>query len=155
MQSITQLLYLQGIGNQYTSFNGDQITISDDVRRSVLSICGYDLEDLDAVNLANFQLDVAPWFDIIGQTSFVSNSDFILKVRANAAQVKSKICWKIYKNAYLVNSNSIDISQLKEIGNYQYNDQVFREFAVKIDDIAIGYYPVSYTHLTLPTIYSV
>lgn len=142
MQSIKQLLYLQGIGNQYTSYNGDQITISDDVRRSVLAVCGYDLEDLDAVNLANFQLDVAPWFDIIAKTSFVSNSDFILKVHANAAQVKSQICWKIYKNNQLVNSNCKGLAQLKEVGNYQYNDQVFREFALKIDDIAIGYYQI-------------
>lgn len=142
MQSIAQLLYLQGIGNQYTSYNGDQITISDDVRRSVLAVCGYDLEDLDAVNLANFQLDVAPWFDIIAKTSFVSNCDFILKVRANAAQFESQICWKIYKNNQLLNSNCKGLAQLKEVGNYQYNDQLFREFAVKIDDIAIGYYQI-------------
>jgi len=145
MQSIEQLLYLQGVGHQYTGYNAELVTISDEVRRCVLTACGYDLDDNTSISQANFQLDIAPWFKIINQTSFVNNTDGFFKIRVNEAQLNSKASWQIYQNSNLVSANTVDVSTLLEAGNYHYNDECFYELVLKITDLKIGYYQINIT----------
>lgn len=143
MQSVEQLLYLQGIGQQYTGYNTEKIIISNDVRRCFLTACGYNLDDSASINEANFQLDVAPWFKIINPTSFISSCDFLLKLRVNESQLNSRITCQIYQNTQHVIEHIVDISTLKEIGNYHYNNECFREIVLKITSLEIGYYQIN------------
>jgi len=145
MQPIEQLLYLQGVGHQYTGYNGDKITINDDIRQRIVTACGYELDNLDAIHDANFQLDVAPWFKILSQSNFVNSSDNLLKIRVNESQLNSKISLKVYQNSKLVSQKIADISNFQEFGNYHYNNECYRELAFKVEDLGIGYYQIKVT----------
>jgi 4-alpha-glucanotransferase len=145
MHPIEQLLYLQGIGHQYTGYNGDNITITDEIRQRVLTACGYELDNINSINDVNFQLDVAPWFNIINQTSFVNTADYLLKIRVNESQLNSKITLQVYHSSKLVSQKIADISDFQEFGNYHYNNECYRELAFNIEDLGIGYYQIKVT----------
>ncbi|SFD12294.1 4-alpha-glucanotransferase [Pseudoalteromonas denitrificans] len=142
MHTVEQLLYLQGVGADYTSYNGEHVTISENARYSILKACGYDLTDNASLSQTNFNLDIAPWFKIIHSCNFVSASNNILKIKVSEMQSQSQILWTISQNNQLVSSGSTDISQLNEVGNYTFEDQYYSELGLELAVLPIGYYDI-------------
>lgn len=145
MDGVNQLLYLQGVGADYTSYQGENVSFSDITRLSALSACGYDVANEKAINEANIELDVKPWFRLIPEQSWFKKDDKFFTIKIDNNFNKLKLVWRIYSDSELIVEGETLLDKLPEVGNYQYEGIHFSERKVSLEsfNLAIGYYQLS------------
>ncbi len=151
MDGVEQLLYLQGVGLEYTSFQGENINFSTQTRCSVLSACGYNIDDDNEVEHANFILDVAPWLQLLAQQCFSCQNDDRFTIRIDSELTEAKVYWEISQGSKSVLNGFATVSSLPEVGNYHRQGKRYSERLVALSDypqakyknLAIGYYQLA------------
>lgn len=148
MDGLEQLLYLQGVGLEYTSYQGENLHFSNQTRSSVLSACGYNIDDEAEVAQANFTLDVKPWLQLLPLQCFSCQDDDHFTIRIDSQFCDAQIHWQISQDNKSIIHGSAVISSLVETGNYHYQGKCYSERRVALRDtpltdsksLAIGYY---------------
>lgn len=148
MDGVEQLLYLQGVGLEYTSYQGKNVYFSNQTRCSVLNACGYNIDDEVAVAQANFTLDVKPWLQLLAQQFFSCQDDDSFTVRIDPDFANARLHWQISQDGKSMFNGSADINTLVEVGNYHNQGKRYSERRVVLGDykqadfksLAIGYY---------------
>lgn len=147
MDSVNQLLYLQGVGLDYTSYQGEQVRFSEMTRVSALSACGHDIHNEKSINDTNVKLDVTPWFRLIPEHSWSKQSEQSFSIKLDNELSGLTLDWCLYLDTKLVLRGSASVSELPEVGNYHYQDKIYSERKVSFgaSNLAIGYYQLSAT----------
>jgi len=148
MDGLEQLLYLQGVSLEYTSYQGENVYFSNQARCSVLSACGYNIDDEVEVAQANFTLDVKPWLQLLSQQCFSGQDDDHFTVRIAPEFSEAWLHWNIYQDDKLILNGSAVINSLVEVGNYHHQGKRYSERRVVINEdkraklkgLPIGYY---------------
>ncbi|MBU2893400.1 4-alpha-glucanotransferase [Colwellia sp. D2M02] len=145
MDSVNQLLYLQGIGYDYRNYQGQQVFFNDHERLAALSACGYDINDDDAILDGALELDVKPWLQLIAAQLWVKDSQPCFTIKIDNDFNTLTLEWSLYLNEDLISDGHVPIHTLVEVGNYFYQDKHYSERNVPLCDnaLAIGYYRLS------------
>jgi 4-alpha-glucanotransferase len=158
MDGLEQLLYLQGVSLEYTSYQGENINFSNQARCSVLSACGYNIDDEVEVEKANFTLDVKPWLQLLPLQCFSCQDDEHFTVRIAPEFSDEWLHWNIYQDDKLIINGSAVINSLVEVGNYHHQGKRYSERRVVVSEdtrakfkgLPIGYYQLV-ARIHLPT----
>jgi len=158
MDGLEQLLYLQGVSLEYTSYQGENIYFSNQARCTVLSACGYNIDDEVEVAQANFTLDVKPWLQLLPLQCFSCQDDDHFTVRIAPEFSDAWLHWNIYQDDKLILNGSAVINALVEVGNYHHQGKRYSERRVivsedkraKFKGLPIGYYQLV-ARIYLPT----
>jgi len=148
MDGLEQLLYLQGVSLEYTSYQGENVYFSNQTRCSVLSACGYNIDDDNEVAQANFTLDVKPWLQLLPLQSFTCQDDDHFTIRIAPEFSDAWLHWQIYQDDILILNGSAVINSLAEVGNYHHQGKRYSERRVVVSEskqgefnrLPIGYY---------------
>ena len=148
MDGLEQLLYLQGVGLEYTSYQGEKLYFSNQTRCSVLSACGYNINDEVEVAQANVTLDAKPWLQLLAQQCFSCQGNDSFTVRIDPDFANARLHWQISQDDKSIFNGSAAINSLVEVGNYHYQGKRYSERRVTLSDyqqidfksLAIGYY---------------
>ncbi|KZN48059.1 4-alpha-glucanotransferase [Pseudoalteromonas luteoviolacea] len=137
MDGLQQLYYLHGIGYDYTKYDGEYVVFDEITRKRAIACCGIDTSDDNCINALNFELDVAPWMQMLEEVTLACSKEgkFILRVpeshRHNVASVNVPEC-DLHLN--------VDLAHCVEVGNYQYNNETYIALEVTLGNLPIGYF---------------
>ncbi|MBQ4810677.1 4-alpha-glucanotransferase [Pseudoalteromonas luteoviolacea] len=137
MEGLQQLYYLHGIGYDYTKYDGEYVVFDDVTRKRALACCGIDTNNESHINSLNFELDVAPWMQMLDEVTLANAHDgkFVIKVpesyRHGVVNFKVPECDINLK---------INLAHCTEVGNYQYSNERYIALEVTLGALPIGYF---------------
>lgn len=138
MDALSQLLYLHGIGYEYTNYNGEQVVFSEQTRKRALQCCGIDPNHTAQIEQLNYQLDGATWLTLVPAVSLVEQPSNILKVRINESDLNKAIGIKIVK--LNIELHFEQLHSFKLLGEYYLNGSRYIEIAIPLTNLVIGYH---------------
>ncbi|MBD1583860.1 4-alpha-glucanotransferase [Pseudoalteromonas sp. S16_S37] len=145
MQGLSQLFYLHGIGYDYTKYTGEHVVFDQQTRAQALRCCGVDTEDLAHIDKLNFELDIAPWLNVVGDVCMVEQQDSLLKIRLPESQIDGIASVYIeqlnYEHQFSLTSGSV-------VGEYLFEGIRYVEVAYRVKAIPTGYFD---TNIYLPS----
>lgn len=133
-------MYLQGVALEYTDYDGALVRIPDQHRQAVLSACGYDIGDSEAVARSNFLLDAAPWQQLLPATVFTRSAAPQLSVQLPETQGGDTVVWELLNDAGSVAAGQVIANLRRNTGCYTIDSVRYVEHSWSVPAIAPGYY---------------
>ena len=143
MTELEQAFYLHGIGLEYTGYTGEKVVFSESIRAAILST----MTELNPAHILeqNYQLDVAPWFNLLPETVFSASWLQSFEVKLSAAYWQHTLEWAVYDLAgqTLIAQGQCRMDESNLVGDYFYQGERLTEHTIPTSVLALGYYCLS------------
>lgn len=145
MDAVGQLLYLQGVAAEYYGYDGSHHQLTHDQRCAVLRWLGYDLDDLQAIEEANFALDARPWQSPLLAWQWTSQQAPNFVVQLSSAQLHQPLLWTIHleQGGSLKCEHAVTGHHLTETGHYRIDGTDYSRRKVSLNVLPTGYHKLT------------
>ncbi|TMP08248.1 4-alpha-glucanotransferase [Pseudoalteromonas sp. S3178] len=138
MDAISQLLYLHGIGYEFTKYTGEQVFFSEDTRKRALQCCGVDTNNEAQIAQLNYDLDASNWLGLVANVSLVEQQSPHLKIKVDERQQNLPV--NITVPSLNINITLDNLYNLAVTGEYYLHGVRYIELAVPMNEMPIGYH---------------
>lgn len=142
MSDLDQVMYWQGIGDNYTNYRGELVHVPIENRKHLLSVMGIDIATEESISKAAYELDVRPWRQWLPPlvTSKVIESQTFVELNLAPSQIDRIFTWTLSVQGAMVDEGSFTPSSFPEVGNYTFDGIRYTRRSISLPAQMPGYY---------------
>lgn len=147
MDNLDRLMYFTGVAADYHDYSGQFHSFDRELRCRVLTLCGYNIEDPEAVDAAVYQIDAAPWRQWLRPFMIIEQGQPI-PIHCSPDSMARPLSLKLSFEMGGQRQQAVVPQELTETGEYWIGDVRYSRRAAQLADLPLGYHQLSVTDLS-------